>query len=50
MKNVRFATPTERTPLTGQVLTDVTPQEVYDFLNNLDENDIVERRKYDFSI
>ena len=34
----------------GQVFVDVTPKEVYDYLDSLDENDIVERTKYDFSI
>ena len=36
--------------INGQVLKDVTPPEVYEFLNSLDENDIVQRTKYDLSI
>lgn len=36
--------------INGQVLKDVTPQAVYDFLDSLDENDIVQRTKYDLSI
>lgn len=36
--------------INGQVLKDVTPSAVYDFLNSLDENDIVQKTKYDLSI
>lgn len=42
--------PEFKTSATGQVFKDVTPPEVYEFLNSLDENDIVERTKYDLSI
>ena len=40
----------KKTFMFGQVFVDVTPKEVYDYLDSLDENDIVERTKYDFSI
>jgi len=52
MKNSKhtIASPANRTFATGQVFVDVTPQSVYDYLDSLDENDIVERTKYDFSI
>lgn len=50
MKNSKFTIPTNKTWYDGQVFVDVTPKEVYDYLDSLDENDIVERTKYDFSI
>jgi len=52
MKNSKhtIVSPANRTSATGQVFVDVTPQAVYDYLDSLDENDIVERTKYDFSI
>jgi len=40
----------KKTFMFGQVFIDVTPKEVYDYLDSLDENDIVERTKYDLSI
>ena len=40
----------KKTFMFGQVFVDVTPQAVYDYLDSLDENDIVERTKYDLSI
>tara|TARA_R110001606_G_C15157370_1_gene626564 strand:+ start:524 stop:676 length:153 start_codon:yes stop_codon:yes gene_type:complete len=50
MKNSKFTIPTNKNWAAGQVFVDVTPKEVYDYLDSLDENDIVERTKYDFSI
>ena len=40
----------KKTFMFGQVFVDVTPQAVYDYLDSLDENDIVQRTKYDLSI
>ena len=45
-----IVSPANRTSATGQVFIDVTPQAVYDYLDSLDENDIVQRTKYDLSI
>jgi hypothetical protein len=50
MKNSKFTIPTNKTWSAGKVFVDVTPKEVYDYLDSLDENDIVQRTKYDLSI